>query len=619
VEGKLPQAKSAFCWREIDPNSAFRFLLDVLKWSLLEWAVDQSRAGLGRWEDLMDSFIVPRHRPDERQSAGPSPGEGAGRVSRKVRCRFAASSGPGFTDEMSCLLRTRLGLAILVMLAGFALHFLRVGLRLGPIFDHRPVWLIFCGSEIAVLAAALALLRSRRPLSLGQLRALELAAFGLIAAFFAWLQIDTYHDGALLRAIVPGHQGQVFRLVGLSAALRWFLLIVLYGTFIPNTGRRCAAVVGSLALIPVTLMSAGSLLDQATATYVLAALPETALLMAIAVAIAVFGSHKLRQLHQQAHEAQHLGQYRLKQIIGFGGMGAVYLAEHVLLRRPCAIKLIRADQAGDPKTLIRFEREVRAAATLTHWNTIEIFDYGHAEDGTFYYVMEYLPGMNLEDLVEQHGPLPPERAVHFLRQVCQALREAHGIGLIHRDIKPSNIFASERGKIYDVAKLLDFGLVKTSDPEDDSVKLTREGTFTGSPAFTSPEQALSKPLDARSDIYNVGAVAFYLTTGRLPFEHQSTLKMLHAHAYEPLVPSPEFQDGVPADLQRVILRCLEKDPDRRYQDAMSLEKALAACANASPWTNERAEEWWRQHADAAGPPPEPAASKQEEQTIPASH
>jgi serine/threonine-protein kinase len=248
--------------------------------------------------------------------------------------------------------------------------------------------------------------------------------------------------------------------------------------------------------------------------------------------------------------------------------------------------------------LIRFEREVRAAATLTHWNTIEIFDFGHAEDGTFYYVMEYLPGMNLEDLVERHGAMPPERAVHLLRQVCQALREAHGIGLIHRDIKPSNIFACERGKVYDVAKLLDFGLVKTLGTEGDSVRLTRDGALAGSPAFMSPEQALGRrQLDARSDIYNIGAVAYFLITGNLLFDRESTLQMLHAHAYEPLVPSDEFKDGVPADLQGVILRCLEKDPDRRYQDAVTLEKALAACDNTSPWTTERAEEWWRRHGD----------------------
>src|SRR5205823_4029166 len=241
-------------------------------------------------------------------------------------------------------------------------------------------------------------------------------------------------------------------------------------------------------------------LDKAAAPYELAALPETVILMATAVAIAVFGSHKIRELHEKAHEARRIGQYRLRQILGFGGMGTVYLAEHVLLRRPCAIKLIRPDQAGDPKTLIRFEREVQATATLTHWNTIEIFDYGRAEDGTFYYVMEYLPGMNLEDLIEEHGALPPGRAVHLLRQVCQALREAHSIGLIHRDIKPSNIFACERGKVYDVAKLLDFGLVKSFGLSGDSVKLTKEGSMAGSPAYMSPEQAAGRQqLDARPD------------------------------------------------------------------------------------------------------------------------
>jgi len=509
-----------------------------------------------------------------------------------------------------------LRLAILIILIGLAFHFLFQLLPPGSGLDHRPIYLLFCGGEIAVTAVASALLWSRRPLSMNALRIVELVIFGSVAVFFGWLQVDTYHDGALLRAIVPGNEALIFRLVGKAAALRWFLLIVLYGTFIPNTWKRCAVIVGSLALLPVILMIVGSLLDRTTAASVLSALPETGILMATAAAIAVFGSHKIRELHVKAHEAQRLGQYRLKQVLGFGGMGAVYLAEHVLLRRPCAIKLIRPDQAGDPQTLLRFEREVQATATLTHWNTIEVYDYGHAEDGTFYYVMEYLPGMNLEDLVEQHGPLPPERAVHLLRQVCQALREAHGIGLIHRDIKPSNIIACERGKVYDVAKLLDFGLVKSSGKGSDSVRLTREGAFAGSPAFMSPEQAAGhQHLDARSDIYNVGAVAYFLITGKLPFDRQSTLQMLHAHAYEPLVPSHEFKEAVPADLQRVILCCLEKDPDRRYQDAQTLEKALAACENPSPWTPERAEEWWRHHENGIASPPLPELREDEKQTI----
>jgi eukaryotic-like serine/threonine-protein kinase len=524
---------------------------------------------------------------------------GAGEeAAQPVRCRLAAGSGPRFTHEIASLLRVRLRLAILIILFGFALHFLVQLLLLGSTLDHRPVYLLFCGGEIAVMVVVSTLLWSPRALSMDALRILELTIFGSIAVFFGWLQVDTYHDGALLRAIVPGNEALIFRLVGKGAALRWFLLIVLYGTFIPNTWKRCAAIVGALAVLPLILMIAGSQLDKTSASYVLAAFPETAIMMVTAAAIAVFGSHKIRELHMKAHEAQRLGQYRLKQVLGFGGMGTVYLAEHVLLRRPCAVKLIRADQAGDPQTLARFEREVQATATLTHWNTIEVFDYGHAEDGTFYYVMEYLPGMNLEDLVERHGPLPPERTVHLLRQVCQALREAHAIGLIHRDIKPSNIIACERGKIYDVAKLLDFGLVKDSGSGRDSIRLTREGAFAGSPAFMSPEQASGhQPLDPRSDIYNVGAVAYFLITGKLPFDRQSTLQMLHAHAYEPLVPSPEFREATPADLQDVLLRCLEKNPDARYQDAQTLEKALAACQCANQWTPEKAEQWWAQHPD----------------------
>jgi serine/threonine-protein kinase len=546
---------------------------------------------------------------------GPSSDDAGGLVSQKVRCRLAIASGSCFTDEMARLLRTRLRLAILIILVGFVLHFVRNLLLLGPTLDHRPLWMLFSGCEIAVMGIASVLLWGRWPLSTKHLRILELIIFGMIAVFFAWLQVDTYHDGALLRAIVPGQEAFVFRLASVAAGLRWFLLIVLYGTFIPNTWRRCAALVGSLAVLPVLLMIVGSLVDNATAAYVLAGLPDTLILMATAVAIAVFGSHKIRELHEKAHEAERIGQYRLKQILGFGGMGAVYLAEHVLLRRPCAIKLIRPDQAGDHSTLIRFEREVRATATLTHWNTIEVFDYGHTEDGTFYYVMEYLPGMNLEDLVEQHGPLPPERAVHLLRQVCQALREAHGIGLIHRDIKPSNIFACERGKIYDVAKLLDFGLVKNSGLENNGIKLTQEGAFAGSPAFMSPEQAAGhEQIDARSDIYNVGAVAYFLITGQLPFDRTSALKMLHAHAYEPLVPSQKFEEAVPADLKRVILRCLEKVPERRYQDAVSLEKALAACTSAGQWTTEKAEAWWQRHGDGTAVPSPLEASELDQVT-----
>jgi eukaryotic-like serine/threonine-protein kinase len=519
--------------------------------------------------------------------------------SHRVRCRFAkgSDSGHGLTEELSGLLRMRLRLAILIILSAFVLHFLRNLLLPGAAaVDRRPLWLFFSGCEIAVMAVVSGLLWSRRTLRMMDLRILELTIFGFVAAYIAGLQVDSYHDGILPHLSVTGQEASVYRLVGISSVLRWCLLIVIYGTFIPNTWRRCAAVACILASIPILIMLIGSLMDPSARPYVMAAVPETIIILATAGAIAVFGSHKIRELHERAHEAQKLGQYRLKQVIGFGGMGAVYLAEHVLLRRQCAIKLIRPDQAGDPKTFLRFEREVRATATLTHWNTVEIFDYGHAEDGTFYYVMEYLPGMNLEDLVEQHGPMPPERAAHFLRQVCQALREAHSIGLIHRDIKPSNIFSSERGKVYDVAKLLDFGLVKSVGLGIDGVNLTQEGSFTGSPAFMSPEQAAGRQhLDARSDIYNVGAVAYFLITGELLFERASALQMLHAHAYESIVPNDRFNEIIPVDLKRVILRCLEKDPEHRYQDVATLDRDLTACECAGRWTPERAEDWWRQN------------------------
>ncbi|HVS36203.1 MAG TPA: serine/threonine-protein kinase [Gemmataceae bacterium] len=542
------------------------------------------------------------------------------KTSRKPRCRFAqgSDSGPCFTDEMTSLLRTRLRLAILIILVGFTLHFVRNVLLQEPAFDHRPLRLSITGGEIAVMALVSVLLWSRRLLSMKTLRTLELTIFGMVAVFFAWLQFDAYHDGVLRGAIVPGGESAIYRQIGMAGILRSFLLIVLYGVFIPNTGRRCAAVVAVLAAVPLGLLIVDGLVEGTAAPYLWSALPEAVILIGTAATIAVFGSHKIREMQQKAHEAQRLGQYRLKRVVGFGGMGAVYLAEHVMLRRPCAVKLIRPDQAGDPRTLLRFEREVRATATLTHPNTVEIFDYGHAEDGTFYYVMEYLPGMNLEELVEQHGPMPPERAVHLLRQVCQALREAHGIGLIHRDVKPSNIFACERGKVYDVAKLLDFGLVKGFGLEGDDGRLTRDGALTGSPAFVSPEQAKGRAqLDARSDIYNVGAVAYFLLTGQLLFDRSSALEMLHAHAYEPPTPIPQFQQTAAADLQGVVLRCLEKDPDRRYPDAASLDRALAACACAGQWTPERAEDWWQRNADADKAAPATDEFERDGQNVPA--
>jgi serine/threonine protein kinase len=288
-----------------------------------------------------------------------------------------------------------------------------------------------------------------------------------------------------------------------------------------------------------------------------------------------------------------LGPYRLLRRLGAGGMGEVYQAEHPLLKRPCAIKLIRPERAGEPRVLARFEREVRLISKLSHGNTVEIFDYGRTEDGTFFYVMEYLPGLNLEELLQRHGPLPAERVIHFLRQTCQALREAHSIGLIHRDIKPANLFAAQRGGVYDVLKLLDFGLVKEV-AEMPSARLTQDGAITGTPLFMSPEQASGvSAVDARSDIYSLGAVAYALLTGHPPFERISPLEVLIAHARDEVIPPSQVGAAVPDDLEQIILRCLAKKSEDRYQDTASLEQALSQCATADQWTPARAARWWQ--------------------------
>jgi serine/threonine-protein kinase len=384
----------------------------------------------------------------------------------------------------------------------------------------------------------------------------------------------------------------------IGTSMRWFFLIVLYGVFVPNTWLRSLLLTSVAAATPVVVGTVCAIHCDRFDTNMRSGLTDLGILMATAVAIAVFGSYRFEALRHEAFTAQQLGQYRLRKRLGSGGMGDVYLAEHLLLRRPCAVKLIRPDQAGDPTSMQRFEREVQAMATLTHWNTVEVFDYGHADDGTFYYVMEYLPGMTLEMLVTQCGPLSPGRAVHFLRQVCRALREAHQKGLLHRDIKPSNIFATTRGAVPDVAKLLDFGLVQGPELDGASDRLTIQGTILGSPPFMSPEQAAGKSnLDATTDIYSVGGVAYYLLTAQPPFVRETAMEMLVAHAYEMPVPPSQVRLHVPDDLEAVVMRCLAKKPADRFESADELEKALAACACACDWTEEQAADWWR-HREA---------------------
>jgi serine/threonine-protein kinase len=435
------------------------------------------------------------------------------------------------------------------------------------------------------------LLRSSRPLSLPRLRRIEVILFAGAALLFTRMLFQFYYWEWLSR--VRDDDWLALMTLSRGMSFGWFVLIVGYGLFIPNTWRRCAAVVGALAVWPVLLNAALALPDRPLETR-LTFVAQSALDVGLAVALAIYGAHRIETLREQAAQARKLGQYQLKRRLGAGGMGEVWLAEHVLLRRPCAMKLIRPERAGDPQFVRRFEREVRATAALSHPNTVEVFDYGQTDDGAFYYAMEYLTGLTLQELVERHGPLPPERAVHLLRQVCGALQEAHGVGLVHRDVKPGNVLACRRGGLCDVAKLLDFGLVRARGLGEPGQSLTQEGMIAGTPAYLSPEQAAGKAdLDGRSDLYSLGALAYFLLTGRPPFVRDTAVRTMAAHLDEAVVAPDRHRPDLPADLQAVVLRCLEKDPARRDQSADDLEAALAGCGCAGGWTRERAAAWWR--------------------------
>lgn len=436
------------------------------------------------------------------------------------------------------------------------------------------------GLPLISSAVSAAFLFRRPPSSLGGLRRIELLVVGPLAAT---ILASCFHPFAYSLVEQAAHEPYRVRATFLSAyrnslALNWFSLMVVYGTVIPNTWRRAAVTVGVLALSPLAVFAVVALwLKPLEHGIVINVLCGWAFWNGLAAVLVVFASSRIEVLRQEAAKARKLGQYVLKERLGSGGMGEVYRAEHALLRRPCAIKVIRPERAGEPENLRRFEREVQATATLTHPNTVHVYDYGHAEDGTFYYAMEYLPGLTLEELVKRDGPLPPARAVRLLRQVCGALAEAHGRGLTHRDVKPGNVMVCERGGEPDVAKLLDFGLVlaPAGDPVSD-VQLTRAGTVTGTPGYLSPEQAAGRTeVDARSDVYSVGGLAYFLLTGRPPFAGRSPVETLAAHLYETPRPIREHAPDVPADLEAVVLRCLAKDPAGRYSDAAALDVALA--------------------------------------------
>ncbi|AMV31023.1 Serine/threonine-protein kinase PrkC [Pirellula sp. SH-Sr6A] len=505
-----------------------------------------------------------------------------------IRSPFSLLVGDvhGFSDESAALLRTRLLGASLLLGMIFVTTF--IGNLVAQIHD---LWWLRLLVIVAILGNGALLYLCKDRLSLIALRCVELVLFGSIALQLNLMLIARLSSFAASQDAVSANVSiQQF-----VAAI--CILIFTYGVLIPNTWRRGAAITFVLALLPYASVAFASIrlheLSELLATN-RATVPLP--LPFVAAFVATFASHVINSVREEAFEAKQWGQYRLMEKLGSGGMGEVYKAEHRMLKRPCAIKIIRPSKERDSDSVQQFEKEVKLTAKLTHWNTVEIFDYGKTEDGTFYYVMELLPGMTLEQIVERYGPISPSRVRYLMKQVCCALREAHSLGLIHRDIKPANIFASERGGCFDVAKLLDFGLVH--ERQSRLVDQQNDTSFSGTPHYISPEQVNRyNEVDGRADIYSLGAVMFYLLTGRTPFEGRSPIEIIVAHQSRELPDLRQLNPAIPEEVNDVVHRCMAKVPSQRYPSMNELLLALETLRLADDWDSDRAEFWWKERSD----------------------
>ena len=450
------------------------------------------------------------------------------------------------------------------------------------------VWLRLGGPDavavLSVLASLLLFAYTRRG-ERDPMRVLDLGlAYMVFTAFalgltFHWVPFQANHS--------------------ISPAISWIGAVVLmFAAIVPSTPAK-TLLAGFLAVsmnpIAMWIARARGLWNfEATTDALLMHYPDY-LLLGVAVVI----SHVVTGLGQQVAKAREMGSYQLGELLGRGGMGEVYHATHRMLARPAAIKLIRPEMLGasDPAAsqlaVTRFRREAETAASLRSPHTVELYDFGVTDDRTLYFVMELLEGLNLDSLVRRHGPLPPGRVVHILRQVCASLEEAHVRGLVHRDIKPANIHVGRLGLVYDFVKVLDFGLVKpaTVRPNEDSLA-TQAGLVIGTPGYMAPENALSATVDRRADLYSLGCVAYYLLTGRQVFEGETVMQVFAQHLKDaPTPPSRWAPATVPPDLEQLVLECLAKQPEDRPASAAEIDRRLSA-VDVEPWTDGQARQWW---------------------------
>jgi hypothetical protein len=512
------------------------------------------------------------------------------------------------TRQVSYALYAFLGLGVALT---YATYFDLGGdlLGLSPAVRYQVNYLATGASMALALAFTLAFLQvhARRPAlgSIGSGASLGLLAFTVLVVPFLPLSVrETVLaiPGLALPLAILALGVDAWR-SGFTAA-RWFLaawsplLLVVLGFALQSVFRVDLAVGGRALLV-------ASLLEML--------LLALALMDRLQLAVdAREKAHEFRvlELTDRLRDVERLGPYTLGAELGRGGMGVVYEAKHALLRRPTAIKLIHPDRAAT-QAVERFEREVRTTARLTHPNTVTVFDYGRTEDGILYYAMELLDGATLGQVVRSGGPLPPERVVAILRMVCGALAEAHDQGLIHRDIKPGNIMLCRQGGAVDVAKVVDFGLVKELGADPAHPDLSREAALAGTPLYLAPElTAQSPPYSIRSDLYALGAVAWFMLMGRALFRGGSVFEVLVRHLQ--VDPALDRAD-VPEALRALVLDLLAKEPEGRPKDARAVLRRLDGIRCEEEWTQARAAAWWAEH-EATIRDPRPFAPQGSEET-----
>lgn len=474
--------------------------------------------------------------------------------------------------------------------------------------------------RVAALLGALAFttflaLELGAPASTGVERAIDrrLDVLGLVLCLVTWViaALPRAHDRFVLAAalatevvlcaLVSTHVPWAgFVRTGHLSGITWVVPVVILMALLVPTSRRATLATSALALATMPLglgfLAATGRITAGPADFAISTV--TAL---VAFAIANLASSTIHRAARQAAAARRLGSYELVERIGTGGMGEVWRARHAMLARPAAVKLVRADRVTGPaaardEALHRFTREARVTASLRSPHTVELYDFGVAADGRLYYAMELLDGQNLEHFVYQYGPIEPRRAVHWLRQACHSLAEAHGLGLIHRDIKPANLFLCARGRDRDVVKVLDFGLATFARAAEPGADLTQSGVRLGSPGYMAPEQVFGAPSTPRTDLYALGGVAYWLLAGARPFEAEAPAELLRMQAQATPAALAERSPAVPAALEAVVMACLAKDPGARPRDAEDLDARLAAAIPGEPWTSDCARAWWGAHA-----------------------